>query len=276
MVFMSLTSRIQLLQLHLWVNVLLLIVSDILLLKFESSVSISFTIFLLCYFFFVMLVIVIKANSYYLFHHCQFVVVHLNYCILICGSLLQFLLLWVTNIIFILQAISVIFCGCFHCIKNLMLSLFLFHLSYMLRSCLDVPIKHLQTDFGGKYKKFSSFLVYNGISHRFSCPHSHALNELADRKHRYLVETSLTLLARASVPLSYWVDAFATAAYLINRTPTPVFANQCPYEKLFCKSPEYSSLRVFGCACYPNLRPYNKNNLQPWSIHCVFLGYSSM
>lgn len=91
-----------------------------------------------------------------------------------------------------------------------------------------------------------------------------------------MVETGLTLLARASVPLSYWVDAFATATYLINRMPTPVLSNFLPYERLFGKPPDYSFLRVFGCACYPNLRPYNSNKIQPRSVHCVFLGYSDI
>ena len=33
-------------------------------------------------------------------------------------------------------------------------------------------------------------------------------------------------------------------------------------------------MRVFDCACWPNLRPYNSHKLQPRSIQCVFLGYS--
>jgi hypothetical protein len=33
-------------------------------------------------------------------------------------------------------------------------------------------------------------------------------------------------------------------------------------------------LRVFGCACWPNLRPYNTRKLAFRSTKCVFLGYS--
>ena len=33
-------------------------------------------------------------------------------------------------------------------------------------------------------------------------------------------------------------------------------------------------MRVFGCACWPNLWPYNSHKLQPCSTQCIFLGYS--
>ena len=42
----------------------------------------------------------------------------------------------------------------------------------------------------------------------------------------------------------------------------------------FQNYPDYNLLRVFGCAGWPNLWPYNAHKLQPHSIKCVFLGYS--
>ena len=61
---------------------------------------------------------------------------------------------------------------------------------------------------------------------------------------------------------------------MINRLPTSTIQNQSPYEKLFAQAPNYTFLRVFGCECWPNLRPYNSHKLQPRSTQCVFLGYS--
>lgn len=46
--------------------------------------------------------------------------------------------------------------------------------------------------------------------------------------------------------------------------------------KLFKHKIDYAFLRVFGCACCPLLRPYNKNKLQFRSQECIFLGYSPM
>jgi hypothetical protein len=45
---------------------------------------------------------------------------------------------------------------------------------------------------------------------------------------------------------------------------------------LFHEKPQYSGLRTFGCACWPNLRPFNTHKLQFRSKQCIFLGYSSM
>ena len=49
-----------------------------------------------------------------------------------------------------------------------------------------------------------------------------------------------------------------------------------PAEKLLAIQPNYESLRVFGCACWPNLCPYNTHKLSFHSKQCVFLGYSPL
>lgn len=76
------------------------------------------------------------------------------------------------------------------------------------------------------------------------------------------------------MPFKYWDEAFRTFVFLINRLPTPNLHNKTPLEILFHTKPIYSQLRVFGCTCYPNIRPYNKKKLQFRSIPCTFLGYS--
>jgi transposase InsO family protein len=135
-------------------------------------------------------------------------------------------------------------------------------------------IKIIQSDWGSEYRSLSKILANQGISHRLSCPHTHQQNGVVECKHHHIVETGLALLSHASVPLKYWDDAFQTACYLINRMPTPLLNNSSPFECLFNSQPNYSLLRVFGCVCWPNLRPYNSHKLQPCSLPCVFLGYS--
>lgn len=97
----------------------------------------------------------------------------------------------------------------------------------------------------------------SSIVHRTSRPHTHEQNDIAERKHRHIVENGLTLLARSSLPFKFWDEAFRTAVFLHNRLPSSVTHGKSPLEILFHTSPDYKSLRVFGCACHPNIRLYN-------------------
>ena len=133
----------------------------------------------------------------------------------------------------------------------------------------------MQTDWGGEYEKLNSFFQKIGIAHHVSCPHAHQQNGAAERKHRHIVEVGLALLANASMPLKFWGEAFLAANYLINLLPSKVIDFKTPVELLFQEKPDYKSLRVFGCACWPNLRPYNTHKLAFRSTRCAFLGYSS-
>jgi transposase InsO family protein len=137
-------------------------------------------------------------------------------------------------------------------------------------------IINVQSDWGGEYEKLNSFFNQIGITHHVSCPHAHQQNGSAERKHRHIVEVGLSLLAHASMPLKYWDEAFIAAVYLINRIPTKLLNSSTPLEVLERTTPDYSSMRTFGCACYPNLRPFNARKLQYRSVQCVFLGYSNI
>jgi hypothetical protein len=136
-------------------------------------------------------------------------------------------------------------------------------------------IKQFQSDNGGEYtsNQFKPFLSQNGILHRLSCPHTSQQNGTAERKHKHVVEIGLTLLAQSGLSSKYWVDAFLTATFLINRLPTPVLNNESPFSKLFGKQPDYTFLKSFGCLCYPLLRPYAAHKLSFRSKPCIFLGY---
>ena len=146
----------------------------------------------------------------------------------------------------------------------------------MVERQFNKKILAMQTDWEGEYQKLNSFFQRIGISHHVSCPYAHQQNGSAERKHRHIVEVGLSLLAHASMPLKFWDEAFITATYLINRLPSKVIHNTTPLERLFHHSPDYTSVRTFGFACWPNLRPYNSRKLQFRSKRCVFLGYSNL
>jgi hypothetical protein len=126
---------------------------------------------------------------------------------------------------------------------------------------------------GGEYCNLHSYFQSHGITHRLSCPHTHQ-HGCAERKHRHLIDTTLALLAESSLPQKFWEDACLTSCYLLNRMPTPLLNNQSPFENLFHQVSDYKFLKVFGCACFPNPRPYNTHKFSQRSKECVFLGYS--
>jgi hypothetical protein len=78
------------------------------------------------------------------------------------------------------------------------------------------------------------------------------------------------------MPIKFWDEAFLTATYLINRLPTRVIDNFSPLTRLFNTPPNYTILKIFGCACWPHLCPYNQHKLSFRSKPCIFLGYSSI
>jgi histone deacetylase 1/2 len=130
----------------------------------------------------------------------------------------------------------------------------------------DDNIKYMQSDNGGEFKSFITFLQQAGIVHHFSCPYNSAQNGRVERKHRHVVETGLALLAHASLSMKFWQYAFQSATFLINRMPSKVLNNASLYLTLFQKLSDYKSLRVFGCLCYPFIRPYNNHKLQYRSV----------
>lgn len=82
------------------------------------------------------------------------------------------------------------------------------------------------------------------------------------------------MMFHASVPKKFWVEAFLTSTFLINRLPSPSLNMNTPYHLLYEKKPTYDFLRTFGSQCYPFLRAYAKDKLEPRSLPCVFMGYS--
>ncbi|KAJ9552406.1 LOW QUALITY PROTEIN: hypothetical protein OSB04_016451 [Centaurea solstitialis] len=168
-------------------------------------------------------------------------------------------------------------------------------------------IKVFQSDDGGEFTnaRLQQHFQKCGIHHAMSCPYTPAQNGRAERKHRHITETGLAMLFHANAPSAFWLDAFSTAVYTINRLPTRILdgKSSCylvafqtmlisilldvnrlptrildgksPYEMLFGRVPNYANFHPFGCQVFPYLRDYAKNKLAPRSISCIFLGYST-
>ena len=116
--------------------------------------------------------------------------------------------------------------------------------------------------------------MQKGIIHQLSCPGTPEQNSIAERKHRHVVELGLAMMLHASMPKRYWVESFLTSIYLINLLPSPSLDMHTPHYLFYERQPTYDYFRTFGCQCYPHLRSYMKDKLEPRSLPCIFMGYS--
>jgi hypothetical protein len=125
----------------------------------------------------------------------------------------------------------------------------------LVENLFSSSIKQFQSDGGGEFvsNQFKNYLEANGITHHISCPHTIQQNVLAERKHCHVIKIGLSMLAQFGLSKAFWVESFLTTIFFINRLPTTVLKDRCPFSVLFNQAPDYSILRTFGYACYPLL-----------------------
>lgn len=90
-------------------------------------------------------------------------------------------------------------------------------------------IKSFKTDWGGEFRNLSPFFTNLDIIHLQSCHHTSERNGFVERRHCYVVETGLTLLAHANLPQRFWQFAFEIVVYLINCLSSRISSNKSPY-----------------------------------------------
>ena len=94
---------------------------------------------------------------------------------------------------------------------------------------------------------------------------------MAERKNRYLLETTWSLLFGAQLPTYLWEEAVKTACYLSNRVPTRALYRTTPFEAYTGERPNLSHLRVYGSTAFIHIQ--NRKKLDPKSRQLLFVGY---
>ena len=138
-------------------------------------------------------------------------------------------------------------------------------------------VKVLRTDNGGEYMstEFETFLKAEGIKHEYSIPKTPEQNGVSERMNCTLVEAVRSMLDDSKLPHRFWAEALATAAYLVNRSPTKTLGDKTPFEAWFGKKPCVKHIRVFGCVAYSHISKDERKKLDSKATKCIFLGYAT-
>ena len=98
---------------------------------------------------------------------------------------------------------------------------------------LDRKVKVIRSDRGGEYYgrfnengqcpgPFAKLLESRGICAQYTMPGTPQQNGVAERRNRTLIDMVRSMLSHSTIPLSLWMHALRTAAYLLNRVPSKV------------------------------------------------------
>lgn len=133
----------------------------------------------------------------------------------------------------------------------------------------------MRSDNGKEYcnKVLSVFLAASGIKHQTSTPYTPQQNGLAERMNRTLLELAKCMLFEAILQKSYWAEAVATAAYIINRSPSRVLGVVTPYERWTGKKPNISHLWIFGSKAMVHIPRQNRLKWDRKSCELIFVSY---
>jgi Integrase core domain len=150
---------------------------------------------------------------------------------------------------------------------------------------LNKKIKDVRSDRGGEYydrsdglgeqrpELFAKFLEDDEIVPQYTMSGSPAMNSVAERRNRTLMEMMRSMISHTSLPLDLWGEALKTGAYILNRVPTKR-ANKTPYGLCNGQKSNIQYFRIWGCPA--EARPYRpqEKKFDERTVSCYFIGYA--
>jgi hypothetical protein len=134
----------------------------------------------------------------------------------------------------------------------------------------------VRTDRGGEYlnRSLNEYFSSKGVLHQMTAPYTPQQNGAAERLNRTLMERVRAMVLGAGLGQELWAEAVVTANYIRNRSPVSN-GSKTPWEQLFSKQPDVSTMRVFGARAYVLTPRELRRKLDPVSQPGVFVGYSA-
>ena len=137
---------------------------------------------------------------------------------------------------------------------------------------VDRKVKCLRTDNGLEFCniKFDRYCKTHGIERHKTCVYTPQQNGVAERMNRTIMEKVRCLLIEFGLDESFWAEAAATVAYIINRSPASAIDHNVPEELWLNRKPGYKHLKRFCSIAYVH---HDQGKLKPRELKGVFLGY---
>ncbi|UYV74788.1 hypothetical protein LAZ67_12000984, partial [Cordylochernes scorpioides] len=126
----------------------------------------------------------------------------------------------------------------------------------------------------GIHPRFEGLFKRSGIHHQLTTTYSPQSNGVAERVNRTLIDTARTLLIDSKLPMMFWAEAIATAAYIKNCTPYRSIKHHTPMQRWNGRKPSVKHIRIFGCLTHWLESKPRRNKFSPKGRKGIFIGYS--
>jgi hypothetical protein len=140
-------------------------------------------------------------------------------------------------------------------------------------------VARLHTD-GASYfssNRLADFCRTRGIMQTSSAPYTQALNGMAERAIRTLVEMVRAMLLQSKAPKRLFGEALKYAAFIVNALPTRDQKGQSRLDVWYgVQTDRHLRIRPFGCAAWDlDVRP-QKDKLDSKGSLCILVGYEDL